>query len=859
MKHKLYTLLLSAVFAFYASAQQNYISTVQQALINQGLNASDVEELVITNQYKSKHNGIVHIYFRQQYKGTPFFNATGSMHLKGNDLVYLNQSFVKEENQLQLPQTPQVSVYDALQNTASHLQLTLPATLNKTALNLVNGKLEIKGKTEPIKVQLYYLVVDNAVKLVYNTNWLDEETNNWWNVRIDALSGEVIEKNNWSISCHHYPESDFTQTMGAKQSHQATLKNNTSLRGKTQLNGAKYKAFPLGIESPIHGGREVLINPQDSLASPFGWHDLDGVIGSEQTITAGNNVFASDDINNTNTPGSSPDGGDSLVFDYPYDVEAFSSDNLNAAITNLFVWNNYLHDVTYHYGFDEESGNFQANNYGRGGLGEDFVIADAQDGSRTNNADFSTPPDGGNGRMQMYLWVKPGVSLPSNYLKLTDSTKTDSTTFSTSLFGLTTFDFENLPIKLVKDDGASTSFGCTMNEDLTGMVALIDRGSCNFAQKVENAENLGAVFVIVINNTVAGQAHFPMTGGNGFTSIPSVMISIAAGNALKQRLLNQPVFLTISSKREPIKGALDSDFDNGVIAHEYAHGISNRLTGGPADADCLRNQEQMGEGWSDFFSLVLTHKPSDSPNVGRGIGTWLNNEPITGVGIRTHKYSRSKTVNPLTYDNIKTASVPHGIGTVWCTMLYDLYWNLIDKYGYDPDLYNGKGGNNRAIQLVMDGMKLQPCNPGFVDARNAIIKANILNNNGEDTALIWSTFANRGLGFSASQGLSTNRLDGKQAFDLPSGSSGLSRLNVESGIALWPNPNNGSFELMLPDGSKEMSVTMFDLSGKQVYHQTLSGQTTVTVNNNELTPGVYFIKAVSKGRVYTNKIIVTGN
>ena len=56
------------------------------------------------------------------------------------------------------------------------------------------------------------------------------------------------------------------------------------------------------------------------------------------------------------------------------------------------------------YGFDEPSGNFQQYNFGRGGLGGDAVIANAQDGSGFNNANFMTPPDGQNGRMRMYLW-----------------------------------------------------------------------------------------------------------------------------------------------------------------------------------------------------------------------------------------------------------------------------------------------------------------------------------------------------------------------------------------------------------------------------------------------------------------------
>ena len=65
-----------------------------------------------------------------------------------------------------------------------------------------------------------------------------------------------------------------------------------------------------------------------------------------------------------------------------------------------------MHDVWYQYGFDEVR-NFQQNNYGNGGIGSDYVFAEAQDGGGLNNANFATPGDGGNPRMQMYLWSAP--------------------------------------------------------------------------------------------------------------------------------------------------------------------------------------------------------------------------------------------------------------------------------------------------------------------------------------------------------------------------------------------------------------------------------------------------------------------
>jgi hypothetical protein len=76
-----------------------------------------------------------------------------------------------------------------------------------------------------------------------------------------------------------------------------------------------------------------------------------------------------------------------------------------AAVTQLFYITNRYHDELYRLGFTEEAGNFQHDNFGRGGIGGDRVSAEAQDCSGTNNANFGTPTDGQRGRMQMYIWV----------------------------------------------------------------------------------------------------------------------------------------------------------------------------------------------------------------------------------------------------------------------------------------------------------------------------------------------------------------------------------------------------------------------------------------------------------------------
>ena len=90
----------------------------------------------------------------------------------------------------------------------------------------------------------------------------------------------------------------------------------------------------------------------------------------------------------------------------------------------------------------------------------------------------------------------------------------------------------------------------------------------------------------------------------------------------------------------------DSDLDAGVIVHEYGHGVSNRLTGGPSAAGCLTGDEQMGEGWSDCYGLMMTMHEDDEGETGRGIGTYVQFEDIDGPGIRTYRYSTDLSCEP---------------------------------------------------------------------------------------------------------------------------------------------------------------------------------------------------------------------
>ncbi|CBX91299.1 hypothetical protein IAQ61_010661 [Plenodomus lingam] len=215
----------------------------------------------------------------------------------------------------------------------------------------------------------------------------------------------------------------------------------------------------------------------------------------------------------------------------------------------------------------------------------------------------------------------------------------------------------------------------------------------------------------------------------------------------------------------------DSSFDAGVVIHEYTHGLSSRLTGGPANAGCLSSIESggMGEGWSDFYATAIRLKPADTRATDYPMGAWIEGD---SRGIRNFLYSTSMETNPQVYTNVDQYIRVHPIGNIWASMLYEVLWNLIDKHGKNdaakPD-FDANGvptdGKYLTMKLVLDGMALQPCNPTFVSARDAIIDADKALTGGSNACEIWRGFAKRGLGAGARYD-PTTRTD---SFELPEG------------------------------------------------------------------------------------------
>lgn len=763
----LFAFVSSGVWAQNRSARENALLFLQENPAKFELTPNDVSDVKVVREYRTEHNGITHVWVQQQYHGIPVFNGLFGLHVKPNgEVVHLGHRFVNQlDHRINLT-LPSVSASKALEMAMANLGFngfTVPALRSKAnEQNLVFEGGAISRKEIPVSAA-YVLANDGSVRLSWQMVIDQVNTPDLWTITVDAQTGLISNKLNHTVYCkagHVHRNGEACNDRSQKQIVQETQSAMNEL-----LIDEKYNVFAFPVESPIHGNRTIEVNPADPQASPYGWLDTNGATGAEYTYTRGNNAWAFNDSASDDTPdpSESADGGASLTFDFPFDPNAEPPVNALSAITNLFYVNNKMHDIFYRHGFDEQASNFQVNNYGHGGQGNDEVYAQALDGSGTNNANFSTPPDGNNGRMQMYVWDRAGGKIitangPAPVIGGYSGSASDAQGWGGTI--------TNAPVTgdvvFVSDGTGNPTLGCNPAvNDVAGKIVMVDRGVCQFGTKALNIEQKGGIACIICNFE---DATIGMAAGNdgGQVTIPVVMMKKSDCDLLRQYA---GAGLNISIALPTIAGPdqRDGDFDNGIIAHEYHHGISNRLTGD--GFSCLGNAEQMGEGWSDWASLVTSVEPGDLGPDRRGVGTFALYQDPDGVGIRSYPYSTDMSINPHVFADVAANQEVHAFGEVWTSMVWDLYWAMVEKYGWDADINNQNSGNYRAVQLVVDGMKLQPCSPGFQDGRDAIMMADILNYNGADTCLISSVFARRGLGYFASQGDSNNAGDGIDNYD----------------------------------------------------------------------------------------------
>jgi hypothetical protein len=887
-KITLLTFLLISLISFSQSNKQviqNYLNTHNA---KSGLSKNDLQDWVIQSEGNSDGGKIEVCYVIQRYNGIEIFRGISNFAIKNKEVINSQKNFIVGISGKVNTTTPKLSATDAMAKAYFSLGI-----INTDAFRIIekNGSNKFKisngiGLEDPVLANLvYHQAKSGSLILAWDLTINTPEQDHIWSVRIDATSGKILEKNDLVISCSFDKEVVYNADNVDNNSAIFTFDNSyKQLFSSKELAvpGGTYRVIPFNYESPNHIERQLISNPSLRFSSPFGWHDVNGQVGIEYTITRGNNVWAKEDAYGTNLDdGSSPDGGPELLFDFPYggaNVDAFSY--VYAATTNLFYMNNIMHDVWYQYGFNEVNGNFQENNYDRGGAGGDYVNAEAQDGSlaankSVNNANFSSPVDGTRGRMQMFLWDRGPEIKPLKVLSpasIAGSYVATQNSFSPGRIDLPVApEFLQSELVLYLDSGAGTSQACVAPSNaalMNGKIVVIRRGGCAFANKVIAAQNAGAIAAIIVNNE---ERSIAMSGSDSSIMIPAVSVVNSTGENLITKMQTEVVTVKIQLEGSPFVN-IDGDFDNGVIAHEYGHGISTRLAGGRNNSRCLDNTDQMGEGWSDWFALMMQLKPGDVGASKRGIGTFVSSQPTTGLGIRTYVYSTDRSINPMTYNNtnnfqsfdannVESTSV-HGIGSVWATMLWDLTWAYINKYGYDDNKYTGTGGNNKIMQLVIDGLKLMPCSPTFVSGRDAILAADQAITGGKDYCLIWQVFAARGLGEKASAGNANIGNDQVEDFSTPAAGPNCSTLSVENFdnddvMKVFPNPSTGMVNVQIKKYFGKVAIQVIDITGRQVYsseNEDFNGEKSIDLSS--LNKGIYILKIKGDSLNFIEKIIL---
>ena len=656
---KIFLSIITLFFIFNAYAQVNKLDVANAYLLIQAnkqalaLTDADAKNAVVINTYYNKFAGTTMVYLQQMHDDVLVYNQIRTLAFKEGKVVAQSGHFIKKISALTNVSNakPTMQASAALLAALADRKLTTNQTPTVIASE-ANHKLTFTNMgvaAENITATLMWFVTENSkqpVKLGWQVYIVQKNSSDYWLVNIDATNGSTISIHNLTVYCNFdgkdneasklHAHNELCHTEGATTME---VLNTESPQATSIVNTANYRVIPFPAESPLHlGGTPALVtnpwelSPAGSLATTLKWHSIGA---TNYDFTRGNNVWAQEDVNGNNgtsaTQVASTTTPDPLNFDFVPDFTVVPTQttpvpNQQFNTTNLFYWCNIVHDLTYQYGFDEAARNFQGDNLGRGGVGGDFVLADAQDGSGTNNANFSTPADGGSGRMQMYLWTAPNP----------------------------------------------------------------DR---------------------------------------------------------------------------------DGDVDNGIVVHEYGHGISNRLTGN--GSSCLQNAEQMGEGWSDYYALMYTQNwATANLNTGfnspRGIGTYANNQGPTGLGIRSQRYCTDFTVNNRVYaTTIPGAGGQHSRGEIWCATLWDMTWGIINQVGsINSNIFNatGGGGNTIALKLVTEGLKLQPCNPGFISGRDAILQADLLLYGGAYRCTILEAFRRRGMGLGASEGSTASTTDQMPSF-----------------------------------------------------------------------------------------------
>jgi extracellular elastinolytic metalloproteinase len=341
-----------------------------------GIDSSDASTFVMTGLDVEPKLGMSHVTLQRVFSGIPVFQGAITVHMNAENSVF--HAIGDDFYQVNAP-TNRFGLNPAEAAQAAATAFGVPVSLTQVSAEGLTTTFASENLADPLRVdQRIYQVAPGDNRYAYQVllAWFNEQKEQqYWLAMVDGTDGKLLHKYNLvnTFTCRVYSV------------------NAQAAAGET-------------------GDRRVVESCDgNTTASPEGW------VGAARN-TVGNNAVACTDLNaNNNCAGGNevqPVANANDAFDFPFNAGQDAALFRPAAVTNAFFLVNDFHDRTYALGFNEASRNFQTNNFGRGGAGNDPVNVDAADGSGTNNANFGTPPDGSRPRMQMFLFnIDRGAAL----------------------------------------------------------------------------------------------------------------------------------------------------------------------------------------------------------------------------------------------------------------------------------------------------------------------------------------------------------------------------------------------------------------------------------------------------------------
>ncbi|MFZ4765775.1 MAG: M36 family metallopeptidase [Roseimicrobium sp.] len=306
------------------------------------------------------HSKMTTLVWQQQHAGIPLFKTIFKANVTADgELVTVSDHFLSNPAAAAGNQsaTPVLTAKEAISAAAAGLGDTVPPD-SVEALAAATGaeqkqRFAAEKLSDTTALLTWFPVSAEEMRLAWDVTTFSLARNEMYQTVVDAKTGELLHRQSLTADI-------------SNASYRVYADPSSFLPPDSPAPQTPGPASPTTVQAPEIPRSLVTLSALNTTASPNGWIN-DGV-----TETLGNNVDAHTDFDATpNSPDlPRPNGGLGRVFDFSADLTQAPTTYANAVVTHLFYMNNWIHDRLYQLGFTESAGNFQTDNFGRGGNGK---------------------------------------------------------------------------------------------------------------------------------------------------------------------------------------------------------------------------------------------------------------------------------------------------------------------------------------------------------------------------------------------------------------------------------------------------------------------------------------------------------